>query len=230
MIGYAVGVLITLIVLGVALGYSFGSATFLYFVLQDDNVGQVVSVAFRTIDSFTYLAIPFFLLAGSIMQNGGLSRRLIDFVGTFTGWLKGGMAATLVGAGTLFGAISGSSVASVSAIGRIMSDGMAARGYSRKFVGGLTATSGIIGILIPPSVPMIVYGTSAGVSIGDMFLAGITSGLLMAVLLILNALLWARRQPGIDDKAGILLTRNTSNDNKNKRFDLFKGGIKRFGI
>lgn len=201
----AAGAVLVLIVLGVAVAAAFGLAAFLYFFLTGGNLTQVPSVAFRTLDSFTYLAIPFFLLAGAIMQSGGVSRRLVDAVGLLAGRFKGGLGATLVGASALFGSISGSSIATVSAIGRIMSDGMAARGYPRSYIGALAAVSGILGILIPPSVPMIVFAVAANVSIADMFLAGIPAGVLLMALLIFNNWLWARKRDDLDDRGVQLL-------------------------
>lgn len=202
----AVAVLV-LIVLGVAVAAAFGLAAFLYFFMTGGNPTQVPAVAFRTLDSFTYLAIPFFLLAGAIMQSGGVSRRLVDAVGLLAGRLKGGLGATLIGACALFGSISGSSIATVSAIGRIMSDGMAARGYPRAHIGALAAVSGILGILIPPSVPMIVFAVAANVSIADMFLAGVPTGLLLMALLMLSNWMWARKRTDLDDRGVELLGR-----------------------
>lgn len=193
----AAGVL-ALIVLGAGVAVAFGLGAFAFYLISGGNPGQVPSVAFRTLDSFTFLAIPFFLLAGAIMQAGGVSRRLVDFVGILVGRLKGGLGATMIGASGLFGAISGSSVATVSAIGRIMTDDMVARGYARRYVGGLVAVSGILGILIPPSVPMIVYAVAANVSISDMFKAGATVGILLALVLMVCNAVWARNQD-LDD-------------------------------
>ncbi|RZT66413.1 C4-dicarboxylate transporter DctM subunit [Microcella alkaliphila] len=206
--GVAAFVVVGLIVLGVAVAFAFGLAVFTYFAMTGGNLGQVPAVAFRTLDSFTFLAIPFFLLAGAVMRNGGVSQRLVDFVAGFVGRVKGGMGATLVGACALFGSISGSSLATVSAIGKIMADSMALRGYPRSYVGGLAAVSGILGILIPPSVPMIVYGIAANVSISNMFLAGISSGLLLTAVLMLNNFIWARKRKDLKD--GDLVTASVS--------------------
>ncbi|RLV57137.1 TRAP transporter large permease [Aeromicrobium phragmitis] len=185
-------VVLALIVLGVAVAVAFGMGALIFFMLLGGNPGQVPSVAFRTLDSFTFLAIPFFLLAGAIMQSGGVSKRLIEFVGLIAGRFKGGLGATMIGACALFGSISGSSVATVSAIGRIMSGEMAERGYPKKYLASLVAVSGIIGILIPPSVPIIVYAVAAGVSIADMFLAGAVIGILLTVVLVTFNFVWAR--------------------------------------
>ncbi|MFD1860262.1 TRAP transporter large permease [Aeromicrobium camelliae] len=196
---------VALIVVGVAVAVAFGIGALIFFILLGSNPGQVSSVAFRTLDSFTYLAIPFFLLAGAIMQSGGVSKRLIEFVGLIAGRFKGGLGATMVGACALFGSISGSSVATVSAIGRIMSKDMADRGYPKQYVGSLIAVSGIIGILIPPSVPIIVYAVAAGISISDMFLAGAVVGILLTIVLVTYNLLWARGRE-LDDLGARLST------------------------
>jgi C4-dicarboxylate transporter DctM subunit len=227
--GIAAITVLVFIVLGVGVAFAFGGATFLYFLSSGSNPAQVPAVSFRTLDSFTYLAIPFFLLAGSIMQTGGVSRRLVDFVAGITGRLKGGMGATLVGACALFGSISGSSVATVSAIGRIMSENMVKRGYPRSYIGGLTAVSGILGILIPPSVPMIVYGISAGVSISSMFLAGIGAGLLLTATLMINNFIWARKRTDLNDSGVTNYSdAEVAPTNSRQRFSLT--GVGRFGI
>ncbi len=188
----AAGAVLLSIVLGVSVAVAFGIGAFIYFISTGTSPGQVPTVAFRTLDSFTFLAIPFFLLAGSIMQQGGVSKRLIDFVSMFLGRVKGGLGATVTGACGLFGSISGSSVATVSAIGRIMSGEMTERGYPKSYVGSLVAVSGIIGTLIPPSVPIIVYAVAAGVSIAQMFLAGAVVGILVAIAVIIYNFIWAR--------------------------------------
>jgi C4-dicarboxylate transporter DctM subunit len=224
----AISVLV-FIVLGVSVAFAFGGATFLYFLSSGSNPAQVSAVSFRTLDSFTYLAIPFFLLAGSIMQTGGVSRRLVDFVAGLTGRLKGGMGATLVGACALFGSISGSSVATVSAIGRIMSENMVKRGYPRSYIGGLTAVSGILGILIPPSVPMIVYGIAAGVSISSMFLAGIGAGLLLTATLMINNFIWARKRTDLND-SGVTTYGNADVPQTSTRQRFSLTGMGKFGI
>jgi C4-dicarboxylate transporter, DctM subunit len=195
----AVALIVVLIIVGVPVAYAFAAGTMLTLI-EYGEITQLTSVAYRTIDSFPLMAIPFFLLSGVLMKNGGVSRRLVDFVGLATGRIKGGMGATMVGASALFGAISGSSVATVSAIGSMMTPEMERRGYPRGYIGGLASVSGILGILIPPSVPMVVYGISANVSVGDMFIAGIGPGLvLLAFMLVVNHL-WARHRQDLDDR------------------------------
>ena len=199
----AVIAIIVLIILGVGVAFAFGIGSFVAM----EGVGDptlVPTVAYSTINSFPLLAIPFFLLAGTIMKDGGVSSRLVDFVSIFTGWFKGGMGVALTGASAIFGAISGSSVATVSAMGSIMTPEMVKRGYPRRYIAGLVSVSGILGILIPPSIPMIVYGIAANVSIGHMFMAGVVPGLLLFATLSLVNVTWARRQPEINDRHVVL--------------------------
>lgn len=191
---------LVLIIVGVPVAYTFGVGAFIGFLALGDSGTQIPSVAYRTIDSFPLLAIPFFLLGGVVMQEGGVSRRLVSFVAIFTGRLKGGMGATLLGASAIFGAISGSSVATVSAMGSIMTPEMVRRGYPRPYVGGLVSVAGVLGILIPPSIPMVVYGVAANVSISDMFLAGIGTGLLLLVAMLVVNFVWAFRRTDLNDR------------------------------
>lgn len=195
---------LVLIVVGVPVAYAFGTGAFFAFLALGDSVTQIPSVAYRTIDSFPLLAIPFFLLSGVVMQEGGVSRRLVGFVAIFTGRLKGGMGATLLGASAIFGAISGSSVATVSAMGSIMTPEMVRRGYPRPYVGGLVSVAGLLGILIPPSIPMVVYGVAANVSISDMFLAGLSAGLLLLATMVVVNFLWASRRTDLNDRGADL--------------------------
>lgn len=205
MIPVAIGAIILLIVLGVAVAFAFGIGAFISMSAVGDP-SQVPTVAYRTIDSFPLLAIPFFLLAGTIMKDGGVSSRLVNFVSTFTGRLKGGMGVALAGASAIFGAISGSSIATVSAMGSIMTPEMVDRGYPRKYVAGMVSVAGLLGILIPPSIPMIVYGIAANVSISQMFVAGIVPGLMLFIAISLVNLVWARRQPDLNDRNVVLTT------------------------
>ena len=192
-------VTLVLIVVGVPVAYSFGIGALAAFASLGEFT-EVPAVAYRTIDSFPLLAIPFFLLSGAVMNDGGVSRRLVAFVAVFTGRIKGGLGATLLGASAMFGAISGSSIATVSAMGSLMTPEMVARGYPRRYVGGLASVAGLLGILIPPSIPMVVYGVAANVSIADMFLAGAGVGLLLLLAMMIVNFIWATRQTGLQDR------------------------------
>lgn len=216
-----------LIILGLPVAYAFGTGAFVAFLLAGDDLAQIPSVAYRTIDSFPLLAIPFFLLSGAVMQEGGVSRRLVTFVAIFTGRLKGGMGATLIGASAIFGAISGSSVATVSAMGSIMTPEMVKRGYPRPYVGGLVSVAGLLGILIPPSIPMVVYGVAANVSISAMFLAGLAAGLLLVVTMVAVNMIWAFGRTDLDDRGARAGAAETSTATGRRRLSL--GGFARTG-
>lgn len=197
-------VVLAVLIAGGAVAFAFGAASIVGLSQMGSSISSVPSIAYRGIDTFPIMAIPFFLLTGALMKDGGISRRLIDFVAGFTGRVRGGMGVTLIGSSAIFGAISGSSVATVSAMGSIMSPEMRPRGYHSSYLGGLTGVSGMLGIMIPPSIPMIVYGIATGVSIGDLFLAGMSAGVLLAVLFaIINIVLVRRRYPEVDDLARI---------------------------
>jgi tripartite ATP-independent transporter DctM subunit len=140
---------------------------------------------FAAVDSFSLLALPYFILAGELMVRGGMSRRLVEFAETLVGHTRGGLGHATVLANMIFANVTGSSVASTSAIGSLMAPEMKARGYKGGFIASLAATSGVIGAIIPPSMVMVVYGAMAGVSIGGLFLGGILPGLLITALLML---------------------------------------------
>ncbi|HYH39616.1 MAG TPA: TRAP transporter large permease [Azospirillum sp.] len=132
-----------------------------------------------SIDSFPLMAVPFFILAGNLMEAGGISARLVEFAKAVVGNIQGGLACSCVLTCMIFASVSGSSVATTFAIGAIIIPAMIAHGYPRDFAASLQATSAELGVIIPPSIPMILYGVSAEVSIGEMFIAGIGPGLLI---------------------------------------------------
>ncbi len=147
---------------------------------------------FNALDSFVLLAIPFFILAGTIMTKGSISRRLINFVNALVGWVPGGLAVSGVMACVFFAAISGSGMATVVAIGSIMLPALKEAGYDRRFSLGMITTAGSLGIVIPPSIPMILYCLVMNTSVAEMFLAGILPGILIAATLIAYTLYKAR--------------------------------------
>lgn len=152
-------------------------------------IGQQLYVS---LNKFPLVAIPFFILAGNLMNTGGISRRLVDFARVIVGNTQGGLAATCVVTCMLFAAVSGSSTATTFAIGAIMIPALVAAGYPRPWSASLQATSAELGIVIPPSIPLILYGVSADVSIGELFIAGFGPGLLIGGALIAYVLIWAR--------------------------------------
>ncbi len=145
-------------------------------------------------DSFPLIAVPLYILAGDLMQAGGLSRRIIDFIYTLVSNIKGALAYVNVLACTFFAAISGSSPATVAAIGSNIIPEMEKRGYRKPFSAALTASAGMIGVMIPPSIPFIIYGVSAETSIGKLFLAGVVPGLMFAFAYCLLSRFLLRRE------------------------------------
>jgi C4-dicarboxylate transporter DctM subunit len=175
------GVFVVLVVIGVPISFVLGIASLaaMYFV-ADYPMQVVVQRMFAGVDSFPLMAIPFFMLAGSLMEKGGITTRIIGFALSLVGGLRGALAHVVAIAGIIMGGISGSGVADTAAIGTIMVPEMGKRGYHLPFASALIAASGSIGLIIPPSIAMILYGVSSGSSIGDLFVAGFVPGVLIA--------------------------------------------------
>ncbi|MDD2379133.1 MAG: TRAP transporter large permease [Aminobacterium colombiense] len=154
----------------------------------------VVQKMFTAADSFPLMAVPFFILAGSLMEFGGISRRLVEFANSIVGRFSGGLAFVAITASMFFGAISGAAVATVAAIGTILIPAMVRRGYDKPFATAVQATAGTLGVMIPPSIPMIIYGVLTGVSIGALFMGGILPGILVGLSLMFVAWLISRKK------------------------------------
>jgi C4-dicarboxylate transporter DctM subunit len=174
--------LLVLIVIGVPISFSLALSPIIAFGLFSDiPVANLVQKMFRAVDSFTLLAIPFFVFSGNIMAYGGVSKKLTNLASSFVGKLTGGLAHITTVACAFFGAISGSAPATTSAIGSVMVSQMNDRGYDKDFTAACVASSGTIGLLIPPSVTMVLYGAIAGVSIGKLFMGGVIPGIIMTI-------------------------------------------------
>ena len=187
-----------LLLLGVPVAFSIGLSTLFTMLLSIEAGPSVTTVAQRMatgLDSFTLLAIPFFILAGQIMNSGGIARRLIEFAKSILGMLPGGLAHVNIMASMLFGAISGSAVAAASAIGGVMTPSMQEEGYDRDYGAAVNITSSTTGLIIPPSNILIVYSlASGGVSIAALFLAGYLPGILVGLsLMVVAGVLAVRR-------------------------------------
>ncbi len=173
-----------LVAIGMNIWLSMGISAVLYILIQGEmSLRAVASTMVGGVDSTTLVAIPFFILAGAAMTYGGVSKRLVAFADSMFGWMIGGLGIVAKLTGVFFSAISGSSAATTAAIGTILFPEMEKRGYDRPFSAAIIAAAGETGIIIPPSVPLVVYGVIAGVSIGDLFLGGVTPGILMGVVL-----------------------------------------------
>jgi C4-dicarboxylate transporter DctM subunit len=151
----------------------------------------VVQRLYRSVENFSLIAIPFFILAGGFMDSGGISKRIVKFASSLVGHIKGGLAMISVLAAMFFAGISGSTAADTAAIGSILIPAMEAKGYGKDFATSVMATAGAIGIIIPPSIPMVVLGVTASISIGGMFLGGVIPGILVGFALMLTSWLFA---------------------------------------
>ena len=193
--------LFVLLLLSVPIGICLGLATMIAMIFVDGTPPMVLLA--RSVvtgaDSFPLIAVPLFILAGDLMQHGGMSRRLVSFANALIGHIHSGLAYVNVLACVFFAAISGSSPATVAAIGSNMIPEMEKVGYSRRFSGALTASSGMIGVMIPPSIPFIIYGVTAEVSIGKLFLAGIIPGVLFAIMFMVVARMLLRKDTEVQE-------------------------------
>ena len=198
------GLLLTSTPIAVALGLT----SFIYFFFFTSiPLTQVPERLFNSLNAFPLMAIPFFVVAANVMSRGGISKRLILASNALVGQFRGGLAMTAVLACMFFAAISGSSPATVVAVGTLIIPAMIKNGYGKDFSTGLVTTSGSLGILIPPSIPLIVYGISTEQSIGDLFVAGIGPGIMAGIGLLILAIVISRRRKygmGVD---AIVMTR-----------------------
>jgi tripartite ATP-independent transporter DctM subunit len=182
------GMLLTMVLcfaLSVSVAVSIGLSAMLGIQLSGANMLISVKEMFSSINKFPLAAIPFFILAGNLMETGGISRRLVEFAKSLVGGVQGGLPMTCVLTCMIFAAVSGSSVATTFAIGAILIPALIKHGYPTAYAAALQATAAELGVIIPPSIPMILYGVSAEVSIGELFIAGFGPGLLIGGALML---------------------------------------------
>lgn len=182
-----------LLFLRVPVAISLALSTILVFFQIDFNMNMIPQRIFTALDSFPMMAIPGFVLAGVLMARGGISKYLIEALRAWIGHLPGGLAVVTIIACAIFAAISGSSPATAAAIGSIMIPAMISAGYKKRYSMGLVAAGGTLGILIPPSVPLIIYGITSEQSIGELFMAGVIPGLALTGILIVAAIVYAKR-------------------------------------
>ncbi|CAK7056173.1 MAG: C4-dicarboxylate TRAP transporter large permease protein DctM [Desulfovibrio sp.] len=187
--------LFLLLILGVPIAICIGFSAIVGILTGPLPISPIVvgQRMFTAIDSFPFMAIPFFMLAGGLMEHGGISSRLIRLASAIVGWMRGGLGLITVVASAFFGAISGSNPATVAAIGGLMVPSMTKNGYKPAFAAANAAAAGTLGVVIPPSIPMITFGVVAGVSIGDLFISGIVPGLLLATLLCVCTSVMAKK-------------------------------------
>lgn len=185
--------LIVCLVLTVPIGFSLGIASLAYILYTKQlTFGFIAQNLVTGCDSFPIMAIPFFVFAGELMGGGGISRRLLNVASVFFGRIRGGLAIVTVVVCMFFAAISGSGPATVAAVGGMVVPTMLQKGYDKKFVLALIAAAGSIGVIIPPSIPMVVYSVTTNSSVSKLFLAGFVPGILIGVVLCLYSYFYAR--------------------------------------
>jgi C4-dicarboxylate transporter DctM subunit len=193
--------LLTMLGIGLPIAMALGLSSILtILIFEHDSLASLTLKFFQTMEQFTLLAIPFFILAGNFLTTGGVARRMINFAVAAVGHLPGGLAIASVLACMLFAAVSGSSPATVVAIGSIVIAGMVRVGYTQSFATGVIVNAGTLGILIPPSIAMVVFAAATETSVGRLFMAGVIPGLLLGVALMIAIYVAARiknlpRQP-----------------------------------
>jgi len=172
--------------IGVPIAYSLGLSTALYFLIFNNELLQVVpQILFAGMDSYTLIALPLFILMGQLMNESQITSRLIDYCLIFVGKIRGGLGLVNVISSMLFGGISGSSVSDTASIGSILIPEMKKRGYPEDYAAGLTVASSTMGMIIPPSIPMVLYAVTAQESVGRLFLGGVIPGILVGALQLL---------------------------------------------
>lgn len=177
--------LIILIFAGVPIAFSLGISSLVYLIMMDLPLNIIAQRMYTGIDSFVLLAIPGFILAGNLMNAGGITERIIKFAKVFVGHIRGGLALTNVGASMVFGGVSGTALADTATLGSVLIPAMKREGYPADFSAAVTASSSTVAPMIPPSVNFIIIGTLVGLPIGSLFLGGLVPGILLGLFLML---------------------------------------------
>ncbi|MGA8017620.1 MAG: TRAP transporter large permease [Desulfobacterales bacterium] len=188
---------VIVMLLGVPVGFAFGLGGFAILAFTGLDPRFAIPAAFRNLESYTLLALPLFILAGGLMRDADISRRLIAFTMSFLGRVKGGLGMVCVVSCAIFGAISGSGSAAIAAIGSVMIPEMVEQGYPRGYSTGLVAASSMLALLIPPSIPMIVFAMTAQISILAAFLSTLVPGILMMIAYCIINLIMSRKMPRV---------------------------------
>ncbi len=182
-------------VIGVPVAFALAlSVALVLFMFMDMPLVMISQNMYSGIDSFSFMAVPFFMLAGAFMSAGGVTSRLVNFSQAIVGSLTGGLAQAVCVSGMFFAAISGSSAATTAALGSTMVDQMEEKGYRRELATGVVAAGGTVGIVIPPSITLVVYGVIAGTSIGDLFIGGMVPGVIMGIVMCVVSWVIAKKE------------------------------------
>jgi C4-dicarboxylate transporter, DctM subunit len=182
------------LVMGMPVAVTLGLSSLCYLLLAGIPLVVIPQKMYAGMDVFVLLCIPGFILAGNLMNGGGITERIIRFANALVGWMRGGLGLTNVAGSMLFGGVSGTAVADAASIGGVMIPGMKKAGYPADFSAAITAASSTVGPIIPPSVPMIIVGALSGISVGRMFLAGAVPGILMGLAMMVTCYLIAVRR------------------------------------
>ncbi len=182
------------LVLGIPVAITLGVSSLIYLLLADIPIVVIPQKIFAGMDVFVLLSIPGFILAGNLMNRGGITARIIRFANALVGWICGGLGLTNIAASMLFGGITGTAVADAASIGGVMIPGMKKAGYPADFSAAVTAASSTVGPIIPPSVPMIIVGALSGISVGRMFMAGAIPGILMGLAMMVTCYIISKRR------------------------------------
>jgi len=189
-----VAVFVILIVIGAPIAVCLAMASVLPLTFFSNiSAIAIIQKCFTSIDSASLMAVPFFIVAGGLLSEGGVSKRLVDFASSLVGWLPGGLAIVTFVASAFFGAICGSAAATCSAIGAIVVPELTKRGYPLPFSLATVASAGFLGIIIPPSIPMIIYGQATNTSVNDLFMAGFIPGILLTLSMSTYAFFWGKK-------------------------------------
>lgn len=194
-IGILFGSMLILILIGMPIGYAIGVSTVLTLITSSSiPLAMVAQLSISGVNSFPLMAIPFFILAGNLMTHGGIAKRLIKFFDVFVGRITGGLGMVAIVTSMFYGAITGSAMATASAVGSFLIPEMKERKYDVPFSSSLVAAAGTIGIIIPPSIPFVIYGVCTGTSIGDLFIAGVIPGVMMGLALMAACYFMAKKR------------------------------------
>ena len=183
-----------LLFLGMPIAFVIGIVGLVMLLIGGVPLEIIIQRSFAGVNNFSYLAIPLFILAGNIMGKGGLTKRLMAFANAFVGKLSGGTAITTVVTSALFGAVSGSTVATTYAVGSVLVPRLKEEEYSKSFIASIIGPAGVLGLIIPPSITMVILGITANISIGDLFFAGIIPGVLLALALCIYVWFMSRKK------------------------------------
>lgn len=188
------GVFVLGLAIGLPVAVTLGLSSMVYLLFAEIPLVVIPQKMYAGMDSFVLLCIPGFILAGNLMNSGGITERIIRFANALVGWMRGGLAQANIAASMLFGGISGTAVADVASVGGMMIPGMKKAGYPGDFSAAVTAASSTVGPMIPPSVPMIIVGSLSGLSVGKLFLAGAIPGLLMGFAMMVTTYFIAKKK------------------------------------